>query len=35
MQAHLAGGGLVVAATHLDLGLATAKTLDLGTGVLS
>lgn len=35
MQAHLAGGGLIVAATHLDLGLATAKTLDLGTGVLS
>lgn len=30
MQAHLAGGGLIVAATHLDLGLAAARTLRLG-----
>lgn len=30
MAAHLAGGGLIVAATHLDLGLGTARTLRLG-----
>ena len=28
---HLAGGGLVVAATHADLGVAGGRTLDLGT----
>ena len=30
MQAHLAGGGIIVGATHLDLGLAGAQTLRLG-----
>lgn len=30
MRAHLAAGGLIVAATHLDLGLAPAKVLRLG-----
>ena len=30
MAAHLAGGGIIVAATHLDLGLGNAKTLHLG-----
>ncbi|MBO6636091.1 heme ABC exporter ATP-binding protein CcmA [Parvibaculum sp.] len=30
MAAHLAGGGIIVAATHLDLGLGTAKSLRLG-----
>lgn len=34
MQAHLAAGGIIVAATHLDLGLEAAKTLDLGMGLL-
>ena len=31
LQAHLDEGGLVVAATHASLGLATAQTLVLGT----
>jgi heme exporter protein A len=31
MQAHLAGGGIIVAATHGPLGLAGAKELRLGT----
>ncbi|MEQ8265999.1 MAG: heme ABC exporter ATP-binding protein CcmA [Parvibaculum sp.] len=31
MRTHLASGGLIVAATHLDLGLSPAKTLRLGT----
>lgn len=31
MQTHLGGGGLIVAATHLDLGLSAARTLRLGT----
>jgi heme exporter protein A len=30
MAAHLAGGGLIVAATHLDLGLGPSKSLRLG-----
>ena len=30
MTAHLAAGGLIVAATHLDLGLSPAKVLRLG-----
>jgi heme exporter protein A len=30
VRAHLAGGGLVVAATHLPLGFEGARTLDLG-----
>ncbi|MDP2124038.1 MAG: heme ABC exporter ATP-binding protein CcmA [Parvibaculum sp.] len=30
MQAHLTNGGLIIAATHLDLGLAGARTLRLG-----
>lgn len=30
MAAHLAGGGIIVAATHLDLGLANARELRLG-----
>lgn len=30
MEAHLAQGGIVVAATHQDLGLARARALDLG-----
>lgn len=30
MERHLADGGIVVAATHQDLGLARARTLDLG-----
>lgn len=30
MKAHCTGGGIVVAATHLPLGLARAKTLDMG-----
>ncbi|MBX3494652.1 MAG: heme ABC exporter ATP-binding protein CcmA [Parvibaculum sp.] len=30
MRAHLAGGGIIVGATHLDLGLAGAQTLRLG-----
>ena len=34
MQAHLAAGGIIVAATHLDLGLEAANTLDLGMGLL-
>jgi heme exporter protein A len=29
IEAHRAGGGLVVAATHMDLGLKAARTLDL------
>jgi heme exporter protein A len=29
MRAHCAGGGLLIAATHLDLGLPTARDLDL------
>lgn len=33
MKAHLAAGGLIVAATHLDLGLHPAKTLRLGAEV--
>lgn len=32
MTAHLASGGILVAATHLDLGLGTAKSLHLGAG---
>jgi heme exporter protein A len=31
MQAHLAGGGLIVAATHGPLGLAEPEELQLGT----
>lgn len=30
MEAHLAGGGMIVAATHAPLGLARARALDLG-----
>lgn len=30
MQAHLAGGGMIVAATHGPLGLADARTLQIG-----
>lgn len=29
MRAHLAGGGLIVAATHLDLGVASSRDLDI------
>ena len=29
--AHLAGGGLAIIATHIDLGLKTATTLDIST----
>lgn len=35
MARHLAGGGIIVAATHLDLGLGTAKTLQLGPETVS
>ena len=31
MQAHLAGGGIIMAATHGPLGLTGAKELRLGT----
>ncbi len=30
LKAHLDGGGILVASTHLDLGLAGARTLELG-----
>lgn len=30
METHLAGGGMIVAATHAPLGLAQARSLDLG-----
>lgn len=29
MTAHLAGGGLMIAATHVDIGLAAARTIDM------
>jgi heme exporter protein A len=30
VRAHLAGGGLALLATHIDLGLAEARVLDVG-----
>jgi ABC-type transport system involved in cytochrome c biogenesis ATPase subunit len=30
MSAHLGKGGLILAATHVDLGISTARSLDLG-----
>ena len=30
MTAHLAGGGLMIAATHVDIGLEAARTIDMG-----
>ena len=30
MAGHLAGGGLIVAATHADLGLEGGRSIDLG-----
>jgi heme exporter protein A len=35
MRSHLAGGGLIIAATHLDLGLAGARTLRLGAELMA
>ena len=29
MRAHLAGGGIIIAASHIDIGLAFARSLDL------
>jgi len=33
LQAHLAAGGLAIAATHADLGVAGARTLELGSSL--
>jgi heme exporter protein A len=30
MRAHLGGGGLIIAATHVDIGLDATRTIDLG-----
>ena len=31
LEQHLAAGGLAIAATHADLGMPAARTLELGT----